>query len=638
MKRKLALLLTLSLALAGVPGSGVMAAGPAAEYVTSEESIESTESKSGSEAESNDEDAIPAEAAGEEDLQQKTAPYEVQDTEVSGDQDDPETEVAGNPQEDSKPETSGNAQEDPKPEASDNAQEDPEQEIAGNAQEDPESETSDSNHDAPESRTDEAASDETIQNEEEQSEEKPAEEMLNVTESETAAAESSEAGVPQIMTAKAQTNDSKEVEIRAAQTKASAQGADTALNGFVTRDGKHYFYKNGVQKTGWVKFKNATYYIKPNGEMAVGLIHIKGKGTFYFMDPSYAAYKASKEGQMMTGFKTIKGNRYYFADHRYKKLPTGARATGWRTINGKKYYFVSSNYPYSKVKGKMLTGIKTISGKTYYFNRKGVRLTGWVKMAGNRLAYYTSSGAAGKAGWKSKDGDWYYLAKNGKAKVGWIKLDDDAYYYLDKNNYGRMMDAPASVNGKLYFFDADGRRAVTEGWKTYGEDFYYTYKNGRVAVNTTIDGIDVDSSGKAELSEMDRKAQDYDSSTNYLILVNKSLHKVCIYRWDNGFWHRIRSCYCGDGKPSTPTVEGDFSVGIKMLYFDSGSARCWYATQFYGNYLFHSVLYYQDFSPRYVMDGRVGVGVSHGCVRMEIDNAHWIYNNIPRGTKVVVYR
>ena len=200
------------------------------------------------------------------------------------------------------------------------------------------------------------------------------------------------------------------------------------------------------------------------------------------------------------------------------------------------------------------------------------------------------------------------------------------------------MDAPSIVNGKMYFFDAEGRRAVTEGWKTFGEDFYYTYENGRVAVNTTIDGIDVDSTGKAELSEMDRKAQDYDSSTNYLILVNKSLHKVCIYRWDNGFWRRIRSCYCGDGKPSTPTVEGNFSVGIKMLYFDSGSARCWYATQFYGNYLFHSVLYYQDFSPRYVMDGRVGVGVSHGCVRMEIDNAHWIYNNIPRGTKVVVYR
>ena len=38
------------------------------------------------------------------------------------------------------------------------------------------------------------------------------------------------------------------------------------------------------------------------------------------------------------------------------------------------------------------------------------------------------------------------------------------------------------------------------------------------------------------------------------------------------------------------------------------------------------------------MDGRVGVGVSHGCVRLQLENARWIYNNISRGTKVIVYR
>lgn len=37
------------------------------------------------------------------------------------------------------------------------------------------------------------------------------------------------------------------------------------------------------------------------------------------------------------------------------------------------------------------------------------------------------------------------------------------------------------------------------------------------------------------------------------------------------------------------------------------------------------------------MDGRLGMHLSHGCVRLQIDNAKWIYNNIPRGTTVVVY-
>ena len=36
-------------------------------------------------------------------------------------------------------------------------------------------------------------------------------------------------------------------------------------------------------------------------------------------------------------------------------------------------------------------------------------------------------------------------------------------------------------------------------------------------------------------------------------------------------------------------------------------------------------------------DGRLGMALSHGCVRLDINNAKWIYDNIPSGTTVVVY-
>ena len=38
-----------------------------------------------------------------------------------------------------------------------------------------------------------------------------------------------------------------------------------------------------------------------------------------------------------------------------------------------------------------------------------------------------------------------------------------------------------------------------------------------------------------------------------------------------------------------------------------------------------------------LMDGRVGMALSHGCVRLEIQNAKWIYDTIPSGSTVVVY-
>lgn len=76
-------------------------------------------------------------------------------------------------------------------------------------------------------------------------------------------------------------------------------------------------------------------------------------------------------------------------------------------------------------------------------------------------------------------------------------------------------------------------------------------------------------------------------------------------------------------------------MGSKGYYFDSGNARCYWYTQFYGDYLFHSVLY-SKYNGR-LMDGRVGMQLSHGCVRLSIEKAKWIYDNIPTGTKVVVF-
>lgn len=133
---------------------------------------------------------------------------------------------------------------------------------------------------------------------------------------------------------------------------------------------------------------------------------------------------------------------------------------------------------------------------------------------------------------------------------------------------------------------------------------------------------------------MQARANLYGSSTPYIILVNRSTHKVGVFQGWQGNWTCIRYWDCSDGAPSTPTVEGTFTVGIRGYYFDSGASRCYWYTQFKGNYLFHSVLYNKNGTLR---DGRLGMPLSHGCVRLDINNAKWIYDTIPSGTTVVVY-
>lgn len=130
-------------------------------------------------------------------------------------------------------------------------------------------------------------------------------------------------------------------------------------------------------------------------------------------------------------------------------------------------------------------------------------------------------------------------------------------------------------------------------------------------------------------------ADRYSSWTNWLIIVDTSLNKTVIFSDYGGRWVVKQYWSCTTGASSTPTVKGSFTIGSRGTSFGSGYT-CWWWTQFYGNYLFHSVLYYPG-SMSSIMDGQLGTNASHGCVRLALENAEWIYDNIPSGTKVVVY-
>lgn len=203
--------------------------------------------------------------------------------------------------------------------------------------------------------------------------------------------------------------------------------------------------------------------------------------------------------------------------------------------------------------------------------------------------------------------DIYYRAHvQGFGWMGWAKNGESA----GSQNYGKRLEA---IQIKIVFKGAAAPGSTSGAFKRYIPPppiptEYVPYIN---------------------------KANNYSSNTSYIILVDCDEHKCVILKGKKGSWEVEKFWDCGDGKSSTPTVHGVFTVQSRGLSFGSGYT-CWYWTQFYGNYLFHSVLYNPG-SKTSIQDGRLGVGVSHGCVRLNINNAKWIYDNIPRGTKVVVY-
>lgn len=138
----------------------------------------------------------------------------------------------------------------------------------------------------------------------------------------------------------------------------------------------------------------------------------------------------------------------------------------------------------------------------------------------------------------------------------------------------------------------------------------------------------------ADQQAMCNRAQWYNSNTEWLILTDTVGCRTGIFRGSRGNWRLWSFWQCAPGKNWSPTVLGEFSVYGKGISFGHGYT-CWYYTQFYGDYLFHSQpCYTGTFN---VKDHTMGQRASAGCIRLTIDHAKWIYDNIPYGTKVVNY-
>lgn len=135
---------------------------------------------------------------------------------------------------------------------------------------------------------------------------------------------------------------------------------------------------------------------------------------------------------------------------------------------------------------------------------------------------------------------------------------------------------------------------------------------------------------------MENRARGQTSKTNYLIMIDYTNCKCGIFTGSQNNWHLVKYFDIGPGAEKTPTPSGTYAIKDKCKYFISDKGfYCHYATRFHGAYYMHSVLYYDDGT---VADPTVGAHVSHGCIRMQIENSKYVYDHCGRGTRVVVYR
>ncbi len=186
---------------------------------------------------------------------------------------------------------------------------------------------------------------------------------------------------------------------------------------------------------------------------------------------------------------------------------------------------------------------------------------------------------------------------------------------------------------------------VTVPIENYSDDWYYQRDVNRVLKlvssvyrgnYTTAYARDNDYTSVEKETWINAKG--YSSSTQYLCWINRAYQHVNVFQGSKGKWKLIKSFIVGTGASGTPTPTGMTTVSYKSKYgWTTGSYTVRPVIGFYpgSGYAFHSRLCYPGTTTEY--DYSSGYPVSHGCVRMLRNDIDWMYNNIPVGTRVVIY-
>lgn len=127
-------------------------------------------------------------------------------------------------------------------------------------------------------------------------------------------------------------------------------------------------------------------------------------------------------------------------------------------------------------------------------------------------------------------------------------------------------------------------------------------------------------------------------SNELWIEVNQKTQRVYIMKGTKV----TREIICSSGMPNTPTPNGIFRIQNRGTWFLAKSkvvgAKYWVSFKGYGEYMFHSILF--DKKGKYIIGSSVrklGSKASHGCIRLPLSEAIWIYKNIPTNTRVVIF-
>ena len=382
----------------------------------------------------------------------------------------------------------------------------------------------------------------------------------------------------------------------------------------------------------------ATTALAKNAKSTVGWNNVGTNAWRYFKDDGAGNLVA------LSGWQTIGNKTYYFHPH------NNVAATGWTTVGGRRYYFHNAGLAGNC--GEMITGWRNIGKKRYYFNPsgahgvKGAIHTGWLRI-GEKTYYLNPSGTITstsrgelRTGWRNINGKRYNFKNNGEMNRGWRKISGKHYYFKPdggNGSRGQMLKGLRKIGKKTYFLNNKGVRQNNRWVKVKGS-WYHFNKSGVAATKWKyVKGLRYyfESNGKLSQDVRNRVKGPYRAT------INRRTNVVTIYarHGARGYTIPVKAFTCSVGRADAQTPTGTFNTTAKYRW-KSLMGPTWgqYATRIVGGILFHSVSGPRQsiYSLPAAQYNRLGNPASAGCVRLNVRDAKWIYDNCQSGMQVTI--
>jgi len=427
-------------------------------------------------------------------------------------------------------------------------------------------------------------------------------------------------------------------------------------NNWQQMNGAWYWIENGRVATGWRVINGKWYYLNPaDGRMLTGfykdatgqLFYSDGSGAmlsttgWYLMNGTW--YWVNGNGSLATGWINVGGTWYYMGEN-------GAMKTGWYQVKGVWYY--------SNGSGAMVTGWLNRGGTWYYLTGSGAMATGWINLGGTWYYLNPGNGDMVGAGWHLINNKWYYFGGSGAMYSNrWI-----GNYYVGGNgemltntwvgsywvgadgkwipNYDPDVNANWVKSGNTWYYQRPDGSKLTNSWKRINGSWYYFGADGAMTTGWKyVDGY------KFYFGTDGKMVQDVDKligkQSSYRITVNRVKCQVTVYAANEtgNYCIPVKTFTCSVGKAGTPTHAGTYATLKKQNPVElMGPSWGKYGTQInnYGDW-FHSVACSNP-DPTYALAAgnynMLGQPASHGCVRLCVRDAKWIYDNCGLYTRV----